>query len=157
MLISEFSRVTGLSKDTIRFYLRKGLLAAQTGQKGANHPYQIFDQSHVQQAKLIRLAQSLGFTLREIADNSEAYRRGAIDGAAKLALMRQQAALLEKKATQIREVQDYFRAKIAWLEGGESGPAPQFRGTSCPWNETPYPHPHPDAGEICRKNRSEKI
>ena len=130
MLISEFSRATGLSKDTIRFYVRKGLLVAQLGQKGANHPYQIFDEGQVRQARLIRIAQSLGFTLREIAAIDTSFRTGA-NREQKMALLRAQTAALDQKAAQIHEVQDYFVAKIAWLETGEQGPAPDFRGERC--------------------------
>ncbi len=31
MLIGEFARRAGLSQDTVRFYVRKGLLAPQSG------------------------------------------------------------------------------------------------------------------------------
>jgi MerR family regulatory protein len=35
MLISEFARAAGLSRDTVRFYVRRGLLAPLAGNKGA--------------------------------------------------------------------------------------------------------------------------
>src|SRR5262245_43515391 len=67
MLISEFARATGLSRDTVRFYVRRGLLAPLAGNKGGSNPYQVFTNEHVQMARTIRMAQSLGFSLREIA------------------------------------------------------------------------------------------
>jgi DNA-binding transcriptional MerR regulator len=67
MLISEFARATGLSRDTIRFYVRRGLLMPFAGNKGGSNPYQVFTNEHVQMARTIRMAQSLGFSLREIA------------------------------------------------------------------------------------------
>jgi DNA-binding transcriptional MerR regulator len=67
MLISEFARATGLSRDTVRFYVRRGLLVPLAGNKGGSNPYQVFTSEHVQMARTIRMAQSLGFSLREIA------------------------------------------------------------------------------------------
>jgi hypothetical protein len=34
MLISEFARITGLTRDTVRFYARRGLLQPETNDKG---------------------------------------------------------------------------------------------------------------------------
>ncbi len=34
MLISEFARTSGLSRDTVRFYVRLGLLRPETNGKG---------------------------------------------------------------------------------------------------------------------------
>ncbi len=43
MLISEFARATGLSRDTVRFYVRLGLLQTQaTEKRGGRRPYQVF-------------------------------------------------------------------------------------------------------------------
>jgi DNA-binding transcriptional MerR regulator len=67
MLISEFAHATGLSRGTIRFYVRRGLLVPLAGNKGGSNPYQVFTNEHVQMARTIRMAQSLGFSLREIA------------------------------------------------------------------------------------------
>ena len=36
MLISEFARATGLSTDTVRFYVRRGLLKPLAGSKGGS-------------------------------------------------------------------------------------------------------------------------
>jgi DNA-binding transcriptional MerR regulator len=67
MLISEFARAAEMSVDTVRFYVRKGLLQPETGMKGGANPYQIFTPEHVEQARMIRMAQGLGFSLREIS------------------------------------------------------------------------------------------
>jgi MerR family transcriptional regulator, copper efflux regulator len=41
MLISEFTRATGLSRDTVRFYVRRGLLAPLAGNKGGSSLCQV--------------------------------------------------------------------------------------------------------------------
>ncbi len=66
MLISEFARAAGLTPDTVRFYIRRGLLKPLNGKKGGSNPYQVFTEEHVQIARMIRMGQSLGFSLREI-------------------------------------------------------------------------------------------
>ena len=65
--VSAFARASGLSRDTVRFYVRRGLLTPLAGNKCGSNPYQVFTGEHVQMARTIRMAQSLGFSLREIA------------------------------------------------------------------------------------------
>ena len=57
MLISEFAIAAGLSRDTIRFYVRLGLLQPQTTAKGGRRPYQLFSAEDVQAARIFRIAQ----------------------------------------------------------------------------------------------------
>lgn len=124
MQISEFSRAAGLSPDTVRFYVKRGLLKPDTGVRGGSNPYQIFTRDHVEAAKLIRLAQSLGFTLREIAAIADELGAAGLPRKRKIALLRERLAALEEKATHIARMTTYLRAKIAWLETGERGPVP---------------------------------
>ncbi len=126
MLISEFARAADLSIDTVRFYVRKGLLRPETGRKGGANPYQIFTPEHVEAARIIRMAQGLGFSLREIAALAEEYNMGGMTPARSLEVMRMQLVRLEEKAGQLNAMVGYVRAKIAWLEGGEQGPEPGF-------------------------------
>ena len=131
MLISEFARQTGLSLDTVRFYVRKGLIRPEEGTQGGKNPYQIFSDEHVEAARLIRLAQALGFTLREIAAINEEYTEAGLSRARKVAVMQDQLAKLDEKAKTLSAVRRFFRAKIDWLENGEKGPEPRFKGQGC--------------------------
>ena len=126
MLISDFARRAGMSIDTVRFYIRKGLLAPATGAKGGSNPYQIFTEAHLEGARIIRMAQGLGFSLREIAALAAEYHAGGITPERGLALMRAQLARLEEKAAQLNAMVDYTRAKVAWLENGQQGAEPLF-------------------------------
>lgn len=125
MLISEFARRTGLSVDTVRFYIRKGLLAPETGLKGGSNPYQLFTAEHLELARAIRMAQGLGFTLREIAVLAAEYQAG-MTSERSVELMRTQLARLEEKAEQLGAMIDYTRAKVAWLENNQKGSEPSF-------------------------------
>jgi MerR family copper efflux transcriptional regulator len=126
MLISEFARATGLTRDTVRFYVRRGLLKPLAGNKGGSNPYQVFTHEHVQTARAIRMAQSLGFSLREIGVLNVEYQARRITPARGAEVMRGQLARLEEKAAHVGGMISYIRAKLAWLEAGGNGPEPNF-------------------------------
>jgi MerR family transcriptional regulator, copper efflux regulator len=126
MLISEFSRATGLSVDTIRFYIRRGLIQPQLGLKGGRNPYQTFTPEHVQAAVVIRLSQSLGFSLKEIADLANEYSSGNMTSARNRAIMTNQLQRLEQKASEIETLISFVQRKIAWVESGRTGEEPEL-------------------------------
>jgi MerR family transcriptional regulator, copper efflux regulator len=124
MLISEFARTVGLSTDTVRFYIRKGLIVPDTSRKGGAIPYQIFNKEHEQIARLIRLAQSLGFSLKEIALLGEEYRAGRLSKKRSTEVIRKQLGNLQEKHKHLTAIIDYMQAKLRWLEKGSKGKAP---------------------------------
>lgn len=126
MLISEFAHATGLSRDTIRFYVRRGLLVPEASRKGGRNPYQVFTDEHVRNARIIRMAQSLGMSLKEIAALNREHRAGGISKARGIAIMKDQLARLEEKAAEIDAMTSYLRAKLAWHNRGDKGPEPDF-------------------------------
>jgi DNA-binding transcriptional MerR regulator len=133
MLISEFSRRTGLARETVRYYVRLGLLHPQETQKGGRHPYLMFTEADLHSADVIRIGQALGLSLREIADLREARRRGDLPLTERLALMKDQLARLDAKSAELDKLKAYVRAKIAWQESGEKGEEPMlsaFMGAS---------------------------
>ena len=67
MWIGEVSRITGLSKDTIRFYEKKGLLQVVRSSSEYNN-YKVYTSDHLHRLQLIRKAKQFGFTLNEISD-----------------------------------------------------------------------------------------
>ena len=62
MQIGEMADATGLSRDTLRFYEKRGLLRARRSANG----YRDYPPEAVDWLRYIRLAQTLGFTLNEI-------------------------------------------------------------------------------------------
>jgi MerR family copper efflux transcriptional regulator len=126
MLISEFARAAGLTSDTVRFYVRRGLLKPLAGKKGGSNPYQVFTAEHVEMARAIRMAQSLGFSLREIAVLNIEYQAKRITPSRGAEILRGQLARLQEKAAHVNAMMGYIRAKLAWLESGGKGPEPNF-------------------------------
>jgi len=126
VLISDFARQAGLTPDTVRFYVRLGLLRPEASGKGGERPYQVFTAEHLLAAKVIRTAQSLGMSLKEIATISEARRAGEMTPERSAEILRVQLARLEIKAAELVAMQSYLHAKIDWLNGGERGMPPDF-------------------------------
>ena len=62
MRIGVLAERTGVSRDTLRFYERRGLIAADRHQNG----YRDYPEGMVTLVGLIRQAQALGFSLAEI-------------------------------------------------------------------------------------------
>ena len=63
MQIGTLSALTGLSRDSLRFYEKRGLLQARRAANG----YRDYPEEAVQWLGYVRTAQQLGFTLAEIA------------------------------------------------------------------------------------------
>jgi MerR family transcriptional regulator, copper efflux regulator len=126
MLISDFARVTGLTRDTVRFYARLGLLRPQTNGKGGRHPYSVFTEKDIQAVEGIRIAQSLGMSLKEIAALNEERRNGELSCERGIEVMSAQLARLEAKATELEMMISYVRAKIDWMTHGRQGRQPDF-------------------------------
>ncbi len=126
MLISEFARATDLSPDTVRFYVKRGLLQPEAGRRGGSNPYQEFSETDVATARVVRIAQSLGFTLSEIAALIEELRATGADRRRHIALLEERLQELDEKAARIARMRSYLGAKVAWLKGGEKGPEPPF-------------------------------
>jgi DNA-binding transcriptional MerR regulator len=65
MLIGEISKHTGLSRDTIRFYEKKGLIKVPRKQRRDNN-YKEYPENIIERLTLIKSIQDYGFTLKEI-------------------------------------------------------------------------------------------
>ena len=75
---------------------------------------------------IIRMAQSLGMSLKEISAIGEEHRKGLITPERSIELMEMQLARLEAKKAELDAMGNYLRAKLAWIRAGEPGPEPQF-------------------------------
>jgi len=131
MLISQFSKSTGLSPDTIRFYIGKGLLKPERSSRGGSNPYQIFGPQDVTTARMIRLEQSLGYSLREIAALNEEYRSGASSPERTAQVLRLQVARLEERRADLESALAFLNGKLAWIAAGKPGDAPEWQDYSC--------------------------
>lgn len=65
MRIGELAQAAAVSRDTLRFYEQRGLIAAQRSAKGYRH----YPLEMVQLVQFIKTAQRLGFSLNEIGQS----------------------------------------------------------------------------------------
>ena len=64
MRIGEFEKASGLNRTTVRFYERRGLLKPYPA--GDGNGYRRYGPEHVERARMIRMGQSLGFSIAEM-------------------------------------------------------------------------------------------
>lgn len=73
MLIGKLAEMTGLSRDTIRYYESRGLIKDPV-RRGNN--YKDYPSEAVPRLRFVREMQELGFTLRECAEFIELFEEG---------------------------------------------------------------------------------
>lgn len=73
---SQVADAAGVNRETLRYYERRGLLAAPDRSPGGHRMY---DEQAVVTLRVIKAAQRLGFTLDEVADLIEVGRRRGRD------------------------------------------------------------------------------
>jgi MerR family transcriptional regulator, copper efflux regulator len=84
------------------------------------HPYSVFTDNDVQAAEVIRISQSLGMSLKEIAAVNKERREGHLTDQRRVEIMNAQLGRLESKSTELKMMIRYVRAKIDWLTGGRT-------------------------------------
>ena len=117
--ISELARAGGVGVETVRFYQRKGLLAAPSGAALAGRHYGGAD---VRRLRYIRSAQAAGFSLAQIATLIDLDRTD--DRVRARAMARERLAALDAQIARLEEA----RASLAKLASdcarGGAGPCP---------------------------------
>jgi len=77
MRIGEIASRAGVSRDTVRFYERMGLLD-EAAQPHLSNNYKEYSPQALRRIELITHAKALGFTLKEIADVIVAWERDGL-------------------------------------------------------------------------------
>ena len=114
MRMKAFCEATGLSRHTVNFYVRAGLLRPASGEAPGNN-YRHFDAAEVEAARMIAGAKALGFSLAQIGALAARYRRTGASTAEKRAILREQLALLAERRGAIEAMETALRAKIERL------------------------------------------
>jgi DNA-binding transcriptional MerR regulator len=106
--IGQVAQELGVSTDTIRFYEKRGLINSDRRPNG----YRDFAPGTVQFLKMIRLAQQLGFTLREISDLTAALQDDTFAAQQVGALLQSKIDELETKAANILSLRDILKTRL---------------------------------------------
>ena len=111
MLIGEFARAVGATKDTVRFYTRLGLLSAGERSAGQRH-YSVYDEDQIERFTFIEQCKALGFTLKEIGEALGERDEGSLTAMRQQVLLEEKLRSIEERITALRQAEDKLRAKL---------------------------------------------
>lgn len=114
MLIHKLSEITGLSKDTIRFYEKEGLLDAASTRSDNN--YRHYTSEAVERLDFIKRGKALGFTLREIKSIMAEW--DSITPEQAICFIQSKVEQIEGKINQLQQFRNYLLEKKAKLKSG---------------------------------------
>lgn len=101
MQISELEARTGVGRHALRYYERRGLLGVVPRSRGN---YREYPESLVNDVKLLRSMQSMGFSLVEIRQVLHGIRASDIDCADAARLLADKRARVDEQINELREV-----------------------------------------------------
>jgi MerR family Zn(II)-responsive transcriptional regulator of zntA len=103
MRIGELCAKTGLSKETVRYYEREGLLE-NIPQPNRSNNYKVYSAVDLQRLNMIKHAKMLGFTLAEIAEVLAVWVDDNFTAEQKQASLRRKLQQLEEKEAALIEL-----------------------------------------------------
>lgn len=109
MQIGTLAQLTGLSRDTLRFYEKLGLISSS---RGANR-YRTYAPDTVRLLGYIRMAQGLGFTLGEIGESLPALWNSSMPGDEIDALLVEKVAAIDRKIAALYSLKQQLLDTIA--------------------------------------------
>ncbi|PZF81288.1 MerR family transcriptional regulator [Jiangella anatolica] len=105
----ELAAAAGVNLQTLRYYERRGLLAAPERTLGG---HRVYDDDTLTTVRIIKAAQRLGFTLDEIADLVDTGRGHARDDADLRAKAAAKIAEIESRIAALETIRDTLRAAV---------------------------------------------
>lgn len=106
--IGTLATETGVSTDALRLYEARGLLRAERRANG----YRSFDPAAVGVVQTIRLAQRLGFTLREIADVTDALQDTGLSATEVRSLLAAKLGEVDERIDALTRLRDLLSARL---------------------------------------------
>lgn len=117
--ISDLARAGGVGVETVRFYQRKGLLAAPGGGGvGGRH----YGSDDVRRLRFVRRAQAAGFTLAQIGELIDLDRTDDRPRAREMAQAR--IAALDEEIARLEDARDSLGKLARECAKGSGGPCP---------------------------------
>lgn len=108
MRIGELAQSCDVSRDTLRFYEERGLIAAQRSANG----YRDYPPEMVQLVLYIKTAQRLGFTLGEIGSSVGALWQSPDPGSAVTQLLQDKLKLIETRMAELGELRHELQQRL---------------------------------------------
>lgn len=117
MLIGELSSKTGLTRDTIRFYEKAGLIKTVEKDRRENN-YKDYPQEVADRLMLINHAKSLGFTLNEIKAVIDLWQDDFLSTQDKIGLLNKKIEEIDSKIQRLNDMKSYLNTRINLLQNG---------------------------------------
>ncbi|BBP61652.1 MerR family transcriptional regulator [Pseudomonas sp. St316] len=108
MRIGELAQACAVSRDTLRFYEQRGLIAAQRSANGYRH----YPADMVQLVLYIKTAQRLGFTLGEIGASVAALWQAQDPDCAVTQLLQDKLNLIETRITELDALRHELKQRL---------------------------------------------
>lgn len=121
MLIGELAKKTGLSRDTIRFYEKQGLIAVGHKERRFNN-YKEYNEKTLDRLLTIKRIKGFGFTLNETLEFLELIAANAASCEAVSRKVSQKITVLDAK---IRELEEIKELVLTGLQNCQSCCPPQ--------------------------------
>lgn len=121
MLIGELAKKTGLSRDTIRFYKKQGLIAVGRKERRFNN-YKEYNEKTLDRLLTIKQIKGFGFTLNETLEFLELIAANTASCEAVSRKVSQKITVLEAK---IRELEEIKELVLTGLQNCQSSHPPQ--------------------------------
>jgi len=110
MRIGKVAERTGVSVDALRFYEEKGLIKPQRTANG----YRVYPEQTLELVGYIKLAQQLGFSLKEISENLPLlWSSEGISSELLAQLFAQKIALLDERMAQMQALRTLLSARAS--------------------------------------------
>lgn len=108
MRIGELAQASAVSRDTLRFYEQRGLIAAQRSANG----YRDYPSEMVQLVQYIKTAQRLGFTLAEIGNSVAAIWQSPDPDSAVTQLLQEKLELVENRMDELGVLRSELKHRL---------------------------------------------
>lgn len=123
MIVQEFANQTAVAPHVIRYYTRIGLL---TPKRDPGNGYRRFGNRDAERLQFIRMAQQLGFTLRDIKALLAALENGGVSGSKMRDTLQQRLTSARRKRRELERVEQSIEQTLSVLDDAApqaSGPA----------------------------------
>ncbi|MDY7530721.1 MerR family DNA-binding transcriptional regulator [Pseudomonas sp. Bout1] len=108
MRIGELAQASQVSRDTLRFYEQRGLIAAQRSANG----YRDYPDDMVQLVLYIKTAQRLGFSLGEIGNSVGALWQAPDPDTAVTQLLQDKLNLIETRIAELDQLRQELQQRL---------------------------------------------
>lgn len=108
MRIGQIAALTGVSRDTLRFYETRGLIRCERGANG----YRAYPEGTAQLVNYIRTAQRLGFSLAEIGEHLPALWGGAEADRTVPDILREKIATIDGRIAELTSLRDELSRRL---------------------------------------------